>query len=218
MNPDLIQHLESVDQWIRRQGDSSPVHRAEILTAEERKQLQAVNKTIRQLESLGVSVPPDLRELKLRLSAKEDRPAGDPEREARIKALEHLIGRLRELSKLARIARDALSASAHGSGNKQHYGVQLADLIEAGLLSVSDRLELQWKKDGPVFEGRIKADGRVEAKTDAGWRVYETLSAAAADIGGRALNGWDHWSRIDSTGLMTPLREIRAKLLKERTD
>jgi phage baseplate assembly protein W len=213
MNEPILQHLDAIEKWICQQGEA-PSERPSVLTAEERKQLLAVNKTIQQLASLGVSVPPDLRELKLRLSAKEEQAGRDAELLGRVDALESVGRRLKELARLARASRDGLKSPKGDSGNKRHFGVQLAELIEAGVLTAEDRLELQWQKDGHLFEGRVRPDGSVGVRTPSGWKNYETLSGAAADIAGRALNGWDHWARVTPDGLREKLAAIRAAFLK----
>lgn len=217
MSDPLRQHLDAIEKWIRDQTPSTS-EPPSVLTAEERKQLHAVNKTIQQLANLGVAVPPDLREIKIRLSTKDEHSGPDPKLLGRVDALESIIEQLKDLARLARITKDALKAPQNGSGTKRHFGVQLVELIEAGFLSPTDRLELQWQKDGPVFEGRVKSDGTVEVHTERGWKSYETLSGAAADTGGRALNGWDHWSRVTEDGSRRKLAAIRAEFLKGGTE
>lgn len=68
MSKELDEHLTYLARWIVEQGDI-PTPDPE-LSADERKQLLAVNKAVEQLTRLGVSVPDDLRKLKLRLSSK----------------------------------------------------------------------------------------------------------------------------------------------------
>jgi len=70
MLPDEIQkHISALDQWLEEIG-RMPKRRSG-LSAEERKQLQTVNKAVEQLQRAGVSVPEDLRRLKLKLSARD---------------------------------------------------------------------------------------------------------------------------------------------------
>lgn len=216
MPDELKPHLNALSRWIECHADiptPSP-----SISAEERKQLHAVNKTIQQLTSLGVTIPDDLRQLKLRLSAKDVGNAADAEIENRLVQAESLVESLRELTQDARALRNRLKGSGQVSGTKKHYGVSLEELLESGHLSTDDKLELQWKKDGPVYEGKVRSDGSVSAKTDAGWKQFDTLSAAAASIGERALNGWDHWSRIESDGSRTTLKAIRTKYMTEGGD
>lgn len=185
---------------------------------EERKQLQAVNKTIAQLTRHGVSVPEDLRNLKLRLSAKDAPSAANREVEGQIMEIEALIEQLRKLVQAARWLRNRLKGPHQISGTKRHYGVTLLELIQSGHLSTEDRLQLQWLKNGPKFEGKIRPDGYVMAKTPNGWRQYDSLSTAADDIAKRSLNGWEHWRRINSDSSRTPLKEIRSQYMSERAN
>jgi len=206
-------HLEALRRWIEQQL-KLPASAPE-LSFEERKQLQAVNKSIQQLTSLGVSIPDDLRQLKLQLSAKDSGGATDPARESRLAEVESLLDHLHDLTQEARSLRNRLKSNGQTSGRKRHYGVSLEELLENEILSTDDKLELQWKKDGPVFPGKVQADGTVSAKTSAGWQTYKSLSTAATEIGERPLNGWDHWYRVESNGSRTPLSVIRAKFMEE---
>jgi hypothetical protein len=86
---ELHELLEALRRWITRQCDIPPL--APLLSADERKQLQAVNKTIVQLTRLGVSVPEDLRNLKLRLSAKDGSDTANRDVEEQIEKVEGLI-------------------------------------------------------------------------------------------------------------------------------
>jgi len=212
MSEGIQPHIEALRHWVAHQAKCSTV--AAGISPDERKQLQAVNKSIQQLTNLGVSIPGDLRQLKLRLSAKDSASAENPTDAARIVEVENLLENLRELMQEARALRTRLKGSGQTSGTKRHFGVSIEDLLDSGLLSADDKLELQWKKDGDVFPGRVLADGTVSAKTDTGWQTFKSLSTAAAEIGGRSLNGWDHWSRIEPDGSRTPLTVIRARFME----
>ena len=105
-----------------------------------------------------------------------------------------------------------------GGGGDTVYGYRSPDLIRGGLLSVDDRLELQWLKNGPVLKGKVLADGVVMVKTSDGWQQYDSLSTAASRVAGRSLNGWKHWRLVNHDGTTTALEDIRAKYLKEEAD
>jgi DNA-binding ferritin-like protein len=216
MMQELNEHLEALRRWIDRQGDIPTL--ALVLSADERKQLQAVNKTIVQLTRLGVSVPEDLRNLKLRLSTKDASDTANRDVEEGIEKVEALIEQLRKLLQAARSLRDRLKATGQTAGTKKHYGVTLLELLQSGHLSTEDRLELQWLKDGPTYEGKVQPDGSVMAKTLTGWKHYASLSAAADDIAERSLNGWEHWRRINSDGSRTSLKEIRSRFMSKGPD
>ena len=208
--------LETLRRWITRQGDIPT--QASGLSADERKQLQAVNKTIVQLTRHGVSVPEDLRNLKLRLSAKDGSETANRDADGRIEKVEALIEQLRKLLQAAQSLRNRLKATGQTGGTKKRYGVTLLELIQKGHISPEDRLELQWLKDGPTYEGKVQPDGSVMAKTTSGWQQYDSLSAAAVDIAGRSLNGWRHWQRINNDGTRTRLFEIRNRFMSEGAD
>jgi hypothetical protein len=211
----MEQNFTSISEWLAAQAESIPAVQ-DGLTSEERKQLQAVNRSIQQLTSSGIAVPDELRRIKLDLSAKDQANGNEGEIESRLEAIEKVIQSLAALTKEARGVRDKLKSSNPGGGTKKHYGVSLLELLQSGYLSTDDKLELQWKKTGPTYEGKLLDDGSVSAKTDAGWRQFDSLSTAAATIGGRALNGWKHWCRVNRDGSLVTLKEIRSRYMKER--
>jgi len=214
MTDELNENLEALRHWLERQGDIPELKPG--LSTEERKQLQAVNKTIRQLNRLSVSVPEDLRNLKLRLSTKDVSDSLKHEVEERIVKVEALIEQLRKISNAARALRSRLKGTAQTGGPKKRYDVTVLELIQGGHLNIDDRLELQWLKDGQTYEGKVRPDGTVMAKIGGGWEQFKSLSAAAGQIAGRSLNGWKHWRRINKDGSRTSLKEIRNRFLNER--
>jgi hypothetical protein len=216
MTKERNEHLQALHRWIEKQANIPTLEPG--LSAEERKQLQAVNKAIMQLTRLGVSVPEDIRNLKLRLSTKDVSDVENHEVEERIREVEVLIEKLRKLLQAARSLRNRLKNTGQTGDTKKHYGVTLLELIQSGHLTTEDKLELQWLKDGPTYEGKVLPDGTVMAKTSSGWKKYDSLSTAAGQISGRSLNGWEHWLRIDSDGSRTSLKEIRSHYLGEGTN
>ena len=216
MTDELTAHLEALRHWIEKQGYIPKFEPG--LSTEERKQLQAVNKTIMQLTRLNVSVPEDLRNLKLRLSTKDVSGAVNREVEEKIAEIEALIDQLRKITQAARSLRNRLKSTGQAGGTKKHYDVTLLDLLQSGHLSTEDRFELQWLKDGQAYEGKVKSDGSIMAQTTSGWKQYDTLSAAAVDIAGRALNGWRRWHRRNNDGSRTSLIEIRSRYIRKGTN
>ena len=217
MIPDEIGgHIKALERWLEQLGRVS--RPPEGLSAEERKQLKAVNKAVEQLQRTGVPVPGDLRSLKLKLSARDVAGSQEQEVEARLKDVESLIQVLGRTIKTARAFRDSLKSTGQVGGTKKYYGIALLDLLQAGVLSTDDRLELQWLKDGPVLKGKVKADGTVMVKTPDGWQSYSPLSTGASRVAGRSLNGWKHWRRVNHDGTATALADIRYRYINEEAD
>ncbi len=217
MTDDINDHFKALNQWLEQQNHI--YQKPSGLSAEERKQLQAVNKAVEQLRHSGVPVPEDLRSLKLKLSAQDTAHPDSGENHTRLGKVERLIEELGKTLKTARIIRDKLkSAGQVGGGSKKYYGIALLDLLQAGLLSVDDRYELQWLKEGPVLEGRIQSDGTIVVKVSGKWQSFASLSTAAKSVAGRPLNGWKHWRRVNNDGTSTPLEEIRAMYMNEEAD
>lgn len=152
MDEIIKSHLAAVKEWLTRQRSSRlPVHR---LSSDERKQLQAVQKSIQQLSASGVSIPDELRQLKLQLSAKDvihHSASGSPDRVAEVS---EIVDVLSSLTKAAKALHNSLRTPGNASASKQRYEVTLEEMIKHGHLSPDDRLEFSWHKAGQVFEGR----------------------------------------------------------------
>ncbi|PIP07414.1 MAG: hypothetical protein COX51_06760 [Syntrophobacteraceae bacterium CG23_combo_of_CG06-09_8_20_14_all_50_8] len=211
MPDEINEHIKALDRWLEQLGGA--FKQPSGLSVEERKQLQAVNKAVEQLQRNGIPVPEDLRSLKLKLSARDVAGSQDHEIGAHLEGVKNLIKTLGKTIKTARTVRKRLKSMGQVGGTPKYYGIALRDLFQAGLLSTDDRLELQWLKDGPVLKGKIKADGVVMVKTPDGWQPYDSLSTAASRVAGRSLNGWKHWRRVDNDGTTTALEEIRARYI-----
>jgi len=213
--PDELKgHLDALRTWIEQQAENIPDPEPR-LTNEERKQLHAVNKSIEQLTRLGVSIPDDLRKLKLQLSAKDSAGPRFADIEPRLMKVEALAESLRELLGVTRSVRDTLKGTGQNPGAKKHYGVSLKQLLQSAYLSAEDKIELQWVMNGPTYEGKLSEDGTLTAKTRAGWHEFDSLSTAASSIAGRPLNGWDHWRRVNPDGSRTALKEIRVRFMNK---
>jgi len=211
MADDLAHHLAAIGRWIEEyRADARPVPG---LSSDERKQLHAVNKSIQQLGSLGVSIPDELRNLKLKLSTKDVVQPTDSV--VRSEDIAELRSALATLQQAARAVQRPQLTPGSVSPARRNYEVTLAELIQHGHLLTTDKLELAWKKGDTPIEGKVLDDGTVMARTSAGWTAFKTLSAAADAIAGQSLNGWLHWRRANADGSRTTLKDIRAKFMSE---
>lgn len=129
-----------------------------------------------------------------------------------------MISSLHTLLSKAKSIRQKLSVKKSGNkincGPKQHFGVSLSSLIESGVISTETKLELQWRRNGEIIEGKVLKNGHIEALTSSGWIEYKSISTAATEIAGYALNGWKHWKVIDLDGISTSLEKVRDRHLK----
>jgi hypothetical protein len=213
MSPDLKKSLDEIRHWLANiQKDK--IERTG-LSAEEKKQLLAVNRTIEQLRKLNVPIPDDLRKIKLRLGTRDTEDNPNPILDSNLQAIDELIRSLGELINQAKRIRGSLKPSRKGSGTKKHFGVQLTEIIEAGFLSTDSKLELQWQKNGEIFKGQLRSDGRVAVRTSLGWKEYNSPSTAASATAGHSLNGWDHWRLVEPSGRRVPLSMIRDQYISK---
>lgn len=213
MDEDIKSHLAAIEDWLARHRNiARPVHG---LSDDERKQLLAVEKSIQQLSVSGVSIPDELRQLKLQLSAKDVTRHALSSARVRASEVGEIVSTLSRLAQAAKSLHNSLKTPGRAPVSKQRHEVTLEELIRAGHLSPEDRLEFSWRKAGPVFDGKVRADGTLMAKTPAGWKAFESLSAAATAIGECSLNGWLHWRRINADGSRTTLKDVRARYLNE---
>lgn len=214
MTPDLQKSLDVIRRWL---ADIDGVRCVQpSLTSEERKQLLAVNRSIEQLQKGGVAIPDELRKLKLRLGVLDTSDTANPAREINLETLDELIDSLRDLVSVAKKIRVSIQTGHKIPGTKINYGVQLVELIEAGFLNTESRLELQWLKDGEIFEGKLRTDGQVAVRTASGWKEYDSLSSAASGIAGCSLNGWKHWRLVEANGKHIPLAVLRERYVNKR--
>lgn len=213
MDDELKCHLDAIGNWLASQRINAS--QTQGLSSDERKQLTAVNKTIQQLTSLSVAIPDELRQLKLQLSAKDVAVPAVQENVMQISEISELISALSDLTKKAKVIQNQRSTFNGMRIIRQQFEVTLQELIEGGFLSPDEKLELNWKKDGPVFEGKVLADGEIMAKTQNGWKRFKSLSTAATTIGEHSLNGWLHWRRVNADGTRTTLMDIRAQYMNK---
>jgi len=211
MDENLRKHIEALRTWLTTVAEiREPIAG---LSSEERLQLKKINRAIEELKRLQVNVPEGLIRLKLDLATK-DNHYSDADIDFWQIDLDEMVQSLKELLKTTRQLRDRFSKRCIQKGSKKHYAVSLLDLIKHGYLSTSNKLELQWLKDGDVYEGKICPDGSIIVKTPTGSKEYKSISTAASDISGRSLNGWKHWLLVNQNGSRTPLIDIRTRYLK----
>ena len=96
---------------------------------------------------------------------------------------------------------------------KAYFGIPLADIIGAGLLSPPVKLFRKYR--GQTLEATVLADGSVEFQT----ARYDSCSTAAevarSTITGRKMhtNGWVFWQYLDAAGKALELAAAREKFL-----
>jgi len=211
MNPELKNSLDVIASWLADIRETRTINSG--LTSDEKKQLNAVNRTIAQLQKLNVPIPDDLRQLKLKISSRDIEHMSNPAHDVELETLNRVIASLDDLISKAKRIRNSFKPIARNSGTKRHYDVQLLDIIENGFINAESRLELQWLKHGEVFEGKLLKDGRIAVRTASAWEEYDSLSAAASKTSGCSLNGWSHWRLVESNGNLTPMEKIRIRYL-----
>ena len=97
-----------------------------------------------------------------------------------------------------------------GKGSSHHYGVKLAQLVDAGLIEAGDVL-VSTNGAWPA-RAKITSDARIAMDDE----LYETPSGAACAAKNGPANGWDFWARQTPTGSV-PLSTLRAELLEKST-
>ena len=97
-----------------------------------------------------------------------------------------------------------------GAVRRGHYGVKLAQMLDAGLISAGDVL-VSTNGAWPA-RARVTSDARIEMDDE----MYDTPSGAAVAAKNGPANGWDFWARKTPTGSV-PLSTLRAELLEQST-
>ena len=217
MNSALSDHLTAITNWLKDvEAIPLPQPQPQGLTTQEKQELRKVERAMAQLTELGFPIPAEMKIKHTELAERVVPAMPEPEAAQMLPELERLCDDLSDISKRARTLRDRVRATAAPNGPRKHYKETLLDLIEAGLLSTEDRLELQWATHSKTFEGRLEADGSIRANTQDGWIEFSSLSTAAQHISGRPQNGWQHWRRVNADGSKTPLEDIRDQYRSER--
>ncbi len=216
---DVQQSIETIERWLS-EVELASTHPQKTISSEEKKQLIATNKAVQQLGKLGVPIPDELRNLKLKLSALEEQPVVDSELQITIKSIDSVISSLHSLLFKAKVIRQKLGAKNPSNKNeicpKQYFGISLGELLEKGAICIDATLELQLHKNGEIFKGKLTDNGYINVQTNSGWQEYKTLSTAASKIAGRAVNGWAQWKIVESDGSRITLEAVRERYINER--
>ena len=98
---------------------------------------------------------------------------------------------------------------------RHDHGVELVDLIKAGLLSPSTELVRRYKQK--VLQGTLLQDGQVEFQGTTYPSCSKAGEAARAAVAGRRMNtnGWSFWQVRDDGQLVT-LKAVRERYLATR--
>ncbi|ASO19297.1 hypothetical protein FHR81_001565 [Actinoalloteichus hoggarensis] len=101
-------------------------------------------------------------------------------------------------------------ATVKRSRRKARYGVEIADLIEAGL--IEDGTELYGHRKKHTYTARVTEGGRIRLPSG---QTFDSVSrAAAVALNVKACNGWDFWrAGSDATG--TLLSDLRREALAQ---
>ncbi|MET8282957.1 DUF262 domain-containing protein [Micromonospora sp. NPDC005174] len=91
-------------------------------------------------------------------------------------------------------------------GKRTRYGVRFQDLVEAGLVSVGDRLV--GRRRGELYYARVRPDGSIETASG----VASAPTKAMEDAVGVASNGWAFW---EVEGTKERLDTIRQRYLEQ---
>lgn len=88
-------------------------------------------------------------------------------------------------------------------------GIQIIDLVEAGIIAADARLV----SVDPLFRdiAFVRADGSINCGT----RTFDTPSLAAAWVRGGSTNGWTFWAVAGDTG-DTPLADLRTNYIQSK--
>jgi hypothetical protein len=101
---------------------------------------------------------------------------------------------------------DQVQPRRAGRGPRRSYAETIANLIDAGMLTVGARLHpLPEAFDAPatVLEaGQLEVDGS----------AFDTPSAAAVHVVGHPINGWDFWGVASGDGTVVALSTLRQRL------
>lgn len=97
---------------------------------------------------------------------------------------------------------------------KTHYGVQVSDLIQVGLVQEGAKIRGGSKRNGFRHEATVISGGRVRIESSG--EVFGSLSGAGkAALGGTSCPGWDFWHVEETGGSLIPLKSIRQKAIAQ---
>lgn len=213
---ELRGHIAAIEDWIN-ECIGKTVSEAG-LSKDERKQLQAIENSIKSLSKNGIDIPDDLRRLKLELSARDIDTSGGTLTEEEKAAVTELVDELQKLTTRARNIGKRSKWPGTANPSKQHHRVTLKDLIDGGYISPLDQVEFSYRNGEVSAKGRVTADGHVAIEKGTSVEEFRSLSTASKDISGKSLNGWIYWWKLDQDGSRTLLDEIRKQFLAEKDE
>ena len=166
------------------------------------KQLEAVDKSMKSLETAGVPVPGELTARHLDL-------------EKRVRTLdvaEQAIAPIVEILQSVPSMKDNRSRQSRSRrSHTSQGGVALQDLLDADLLREGQEVIHEEKRTGGIHRGRLRAPGLIEMEVSGRTETFPTPSAAgAAAAGTNTCNGWVYWSVMTPDGPVL-LDEYRRK-------
>jgi hypothetical protein len=100
-----------------------------------------------------------------------------------------------------------------GSGLTLGGRVTLADLVEAGILMVGDKLSWERKKLGVIHHATLTKDAALELENGS---EFATPSGAAGAVAGTAIDGWNAWKVSRLGGIL--LAQLRSEFLKTKEE
>lgn len=166
-------------------------------------QLDAVVKMADKFEKISTELPVEIRTLKFKLIQDIDQ----------FKEAEQLNQELQNtlrpfFSNIEKKERKRKTKSS-GDGTKKQVGVKLIDLINAKLIKPHTKIVKCIK--GQNYEASITSDGKVRLDINGRISVQNSLSWAAMELTGKAVNGWTWWE-IEEDGTRRNLDYYRQKI------
>jgi hypothetical protein len=160
------------------------------LQQEKNAQLVSIEKSIAQLQKLGVPIPEELRQLKLRLLRELDNAKEAKETQTLLSAI---LKPFVQLPKEGKIRKERISSIE--SSYKSKSKIELADLIRAKLILPNTNIEKTYK--GILYKAIITDNGQIQLSHNNKTEFYDSPSPAAVAIAGKRKNGWTWWKVSD---------------------
>jgi len=174
-------------------------------------QLEAVVKSIKSLEKVGVPVPSELAARHLDL-------------EKRVRTLDVAEQAMAQIAEFLH----TMPRSMQNRRNPQnscrkhrtdHGSVSLRDLFEVGLLLGEETLIFEKKRSNHIITARLRKPGLIELTLNGRTEVFDNPSAAGALAAGtQTFSGWTRWFVQHDDGHRTVLDEYRRQFLRTRNN
>lgn len=161
--------------------------------SEKKTQLEAVVKMADQFDKINIDIPDEIRTLKFKLIQEVD------QFDTAIELNKELQTLLLSFTDPIRVKskKNKESPSTKTKSPKQ-LGVKLFDLIEAKIIEPNTKIINT--VDGKRYEAMITQNGKVKLEHNNTTTLYNSLSSAAKEIMGRAINGWVWWHIENESG------------------